>query len=92
MDETPEEVEAIADEAVAVSKEMEAAAPDEIQETMDQLVSFETITQVLEEAEWDIEAAGAEIEAAISDVDPATIEEFATFMEENCTTEIEPEG
>ena len=92
MDETPEEVEAIADEAVAVSKEMEAAAPEEIQETMDQLVPFQTIAQVLEEGEWDIEAVGDDVEALISDVDPAAIEEYTTFLEENCTTETEPEG
>lgn len=92
MDETPEEVEAIADEAVAIAEDMEAAAPDEIQETMDQLVPFETIAQVLEEADWDVEAVGDEIDALISNVDPAAIQEFTGFLDENCTTEIEPEG
>jgi hypothetical protein len=92
FDETPEEVEAIATESVAIDQEMDGAAPEEIQDTMAQLIPYETFAEVMEQNGWDVEASGDEIDALISDVDPAAIEEFTTFMEENCTTEIEPEG
>jgi hypothetical protein len=46
----------------------------------------------MEQNGWDLEASGDEIDALIAGVDPALANEYSTYVEENCTTEIEPEG
>lgn len=92
MDETPEEVEMLVSEGLAVVEEMEAAAPEEIQETLGELVSFETFAEVLEANDWDVEASGDEMDALIGSVDPATVEEFTAYTQENCTTDAASDG
>ncbi len=87
MDETPDEVETLVAEGLLVVEEMEAAAPEEIQETLGELVSFETYAEVLEANGWDVEAAGEEMDALIGSVDPNTVDEFTAYTQENCTTD-----
>ena len=71
---------------------MEAAAPEEIHDTMAGLVPYETIAEVMEQNGWDLEASGDEIDALIAGVDPALANQYGAYLEENCTTETEPEG
>lgn len=85
-DETPEEAEALVIEglAVAVAEDIEAAAPDEIQETMEELPAFDIFAGIMEANDWDVEASGAEMDASIGDVDPEVIARYTALIDENC--------